>query len=39
MKSWKKWLAVLLTGCMMLFAAGCGGQGSGSKSIVFEPLP
>ena len=35
MKSWKKWLAVLLTGCMMLFAAGCGGQGSGSKSIVF----
>jgi inositol transport system substrate-binding protein len=35
MKPWKKWLAVLLTGCMMLFAAGCGGQGSGSKSIVF----
>ena len=35
MKPWKKWLAILLTGCMMLFAAGCGGQGSGSKSIVF----
>lgn len=35
MKPWKKWLAVLLTGCMMLFAAGCGGQGSGSKSIAY----
>lgn len=35
MKPWKKWLAVLLTGCMMLFAAGCGGQGSGSKTIAF----
>ena len=35
MKPWKKWLAILLTGCMMLFAAGCGGQGSGSKTIAF----